>query len=117
MDRREVDVRQHLSLHGKVGASGQAMVVDSLGKVSHLLNVLGRELWERVKDDNTNNLFELGVHIVVVVCISSPNLYANILLSLPLFFFFFMSQLNLSPLFLRSEHPRSYPTSRYDDSK
>lgn len=71
VDRREVDIKHHLSLHGMAGSLGQGMAMDSLGKVTHSLNILGGEIGKRLKDDNTNNLCELRIYTVVVVCIYS----------------------------------------------
>ena len=111
LNRREINVKQHLSLHGMAGALGQGVVMDALGRVTHSLNILGGELWERIKDDNAHNLLELGIHTVMVVRIYSLNLYASIFLS----FFHVLTQLVSS--FSRSEHPRSSPPSRCDGSK
>ena len=109
--RRETDIKQHLSLHGIEGSLGQAVAVDALGRVAHSLNILGGELWDRLKDNSALNLLELGIHTAVMVHIYLVSLYAAI----PFPYFHVFTQFVSS--FSLSEHSQSPPPSRCDGSK
>lgn len=64
-----------------------------MARMAHLLNILGDDLWDRLQDNNIQNLLELGVHIAVVV---RTLLYLHVLF----IFYIFLPQLNLFSLFL-----------------
>lgn len=65
--RREVDTREHLSIHEHAGATGQAMAVDLMYRVAHSISIFGRDLWNQLRVDDSLAQIELGIHSNVVV--------------------------------------------------
>ena len=80
VNRREVDIQQHLSLHENAGSSRQAIAVDMMSRMAQSLNVVGNDLWERFRTDDPLALVELGIHSKVVINTHPLNLYVLIFL-------------------------------------
>ena len=65
--RQEADANHHLSLHGVASSSRRNFALETMARMAHSLNIFGGDLWDRLHNDNVNNLLELCVHTGVVV--------------------------------------------------
>ena len=81
-----MNTQEHLSIHEHAGATGQAMAVNLMSRVAHSISIVGGDLWNQLRVDDSPAQIEIGIHSNVVV--STHSLVFCVFILLKFFFFF-----------------------------